>query len=265
MARQAPVTKTPTPAIHFFEWAGGGDGGFVSYYDKNATAQDGTKGANVKCPTPFSFLVLDELATVKGWHDSSDSGIYANEVRDTRGEVFVVKAFKGGVIASGFYSEIRDRVNAAGGYYTATVYVGFKENNQLKIGAIQFKGAALNAWVEFRKEAGGKLWENVVVVTGFVDGKKGSIKFRTPTFALKPVSKETDDAAGLLQEALKAYHVEYFARTRTEQAAHAPAAPTPTPVGEHQQHSPPDAPQQDGPPDQEPEMPPLRDDTDVPF
>lgn len=262
MARTAPVTKTPNPAAHFFEWAGGGDGGFVSYYDKEAVASDGQKGANVKCPTPFSFLVLDELATVKGWHDPSNSGIFANEVRDTRGEPMVVKAFKGGVIASGFYADIRDRVNAAGGYYTANIYIAFKEDGQLKIGAIQFKGAALNAWVEFRKQAGPKLWENAVVVTGFVDGKKGSIKFRTPVFALKPVSKEADDAAGKLQEALKTYHAEYFARTKSEQAAH---APTHAPTGEQPQQHPQEYPQQDAPPDMpEPDPAPPEDDN-IPF
>ena len=259
MSRIAPQTKTPNPAVHFFEWAGGGDGGHISYYDKNATAKDGGKGANVKCPTPFSFLVLDELATVKGWHDSSDSGIFANEVRDTRGEALVVKAFKGGVIASGFYADIKDRVNAAGGYYTSNIYVGFKEGGKLKIGAVQFKGAALNAWVEFRKGAGSKIWESAVIVTGFVDGKNGSVKFRTPTFTLKPVSKETDDEAGILQEALKAYHAEYFARTRTEQAAHAPTTAPATELS---------APIQDEPPvdpnfEPEPEATIL--DSDVPF
>ena len=261
MSRTAPPTKAPNPAVHFFDWVGGSDGGFVTYYDKNAgsTAKDAKKGANVKCPMPFSFLVLDELATVRGWHDASDSGISSNEVRDTRSEVLVVKAFKGGVIASGFYASIKDRVNAAGGSYTTNVYLGFKEDGRLKIGALQFKGAALNAWVNFRKEAGDALWKSAVVITGFESGKKGSIVFRTPTFALKPVAKETDDQAGVLQETLKAYHAEYFSRTKSEQAAHAPA-----PVGEHPQHSPQDAPQDDGPPDQEPE-PQQVSDSNEPF
>lgn len=212
MSRSAPTTdKAPNPAVHFFEWAGGAMGGFLQFWDKS-------QKQTVQCDPPFQFLALDELATVKGWHDASESGIFANEVRSTKSEPLTVKAFKGGILAEGYYADIKAAIHEAGGYYTASIYCAFKEDGRLKIGAVQFKGAALNAWVNFRKEAGGKIWEKAVVITGSEEGKKGSIKFKTPTFALKDVSEESNAAAKVLDEELQAYLYEYFSRTR-------PAAP----------------------------------------
>ena len=53
------------PATRFFEWKGE-TGGF-RYYDKEIDNEDGTKGARVQVSLPFYFLVLDTLATVKGY------------------------------------------------------------------------------------------------------------------------------------------------------------------------------------------------------
>ena len=214
MSRSAPTAdKSPNPAVHFFEWAGGATGGYLHYWDKE-------KKENVQCNLPFTFLALDELATVKGWNDASDSGIYSNEVRSTKAESLTVKAFKGGIIAEGLYSEIKDAVNTAGGRYVSSIYCAFREDGELSIGAVQFKGAALNAWVDFKKASGAKLWEKAVTITGSVEGKNGSVKYKTPTFILKDVSEDTNEAAKALDTLLQSYLTEYFSRTR-------PAAPAP--------------------------------------
>lgn len=87
MSRSNPTDGIKNPATRWFEWAGGDEGG-IKHYDKEAKA-------DVKVALPFTFLLLDELSTVKGWHEPSESGIYANEVRDTRQDALVVRAFKG--------------------------------------------------------------------------------------------------------------------------------------------------------------------------
>jgi len=256
MSRTAPVTKSQNPASRFYEWAGGSDGGAFTYYDKNIRGADDKQGANVLVKLPFAFIVLDELSTIRGWCDATESGIFANEVRDTVAEPFVVKSFDGPVIAEGFYRDIRDRVAAAGGRFTANIYIAYKDVDKLKIGAVQFHGAALNAWVEFRKTAGAAIYSKAVRVASFKEGKKGSIVFRTPVFGLLDCSKEADDAAGLLQEELKKYHAEYFSRTKQQAAA-------PTETGKVAPKAPASA-FDDGPPVSEPEPAPAESD-DVPF
>ena len=103
MSRSNPIEQTKNPCTRWHEWAGGDNGGMFGYYDKE-------KKAMVEVAGKFTFIVLDELSCVKGWHDASDSGISSNEVRDTKSEPLVVKAFKGGVLAEGLYAQIRDRI-----------------------------------------------------------------------------------------------------------------------------------------------------------
>ena len=223
MSRANPSDSAPNPAARWFEFDG--SNGTVRYYDKE-------QKKNVDLGSKFTFILIgDPLACIRGWHDASDSGIYSNEVRDTRQETFVVKAFKGGILAEGLYAAIRDRVKAMGGHFVANLYCGFKnEKGELTIGSIQFKGAALNAWVDFQKECptdkkNVKLyWTKAVKINGFVEGKKGTIKFRVPKFELADITDKTNTEALTLETVLQAYLKSYFSRTRIQQVAQ-PAAP----------------------------------------
>lgn len=216
MSRSNPVDNSPNPATRWFEWDG--SEGNIRYYDKAAKE-------TVTVDLPFTFMLLDQLACVKGWHDSSESGIFSNEVKDTRAETLVVKAFKGGVLAEGFYSAIRDKIIAQGGHFTSNCYIAFKpsgddsEDATLAIGSLQFKGAALSSWMEFAKKRRADLYTSAIRITGFHEGKKGKIIFRVPTFALVPVSDEANAQATDLDRELQEYLKSYFGRTRVEQAA----------------------------------------------
>ena len=85
--------------------------------DKQFSFYDREKEANVLVPLPFKFVVLDELHTVKGWDDASQSAIYSNEVKYISKQEMTVKPFKGNEIAKGLYSLIKEKVRAAGGHY----------------------------------------------------------------------------------------------------------------------------------------------------
>ena len=210
MSRSNPSANAPNPSARWMEW--NGEKGGVRYYDKDAKV-------NVDVPLPFTFLLLDELACVRGWHDASQSGIYSNEVRDTTKDALVVKAFKGGTLAEGFYKAIKDRVNNEGGQFVANCYVAVKlENGTLTLCSIRFKGAALGAWMEFRKAHRGSLYEKAVRITGFTEGKKGRIVFRVPTFELKDVSSDTNRDAIALDKTLQAYLDGYLQRKTRDQA-----------------------------------------------
>lgn len=216
MSRSNPTETSSNPCTRWFEYAGGSDGGVVRYYDKEAAE-------NVVVGDNFAFLLLDELATVKGWHDGSDSGIYANEVRDTRQDVLVVKAFKGGELASGLYSQIRDRVGNFGGHFVMSCYIAYKDGGSYRLGNIGFKGAALSAWMEFKKSCGTKdgrkaFYVDAVRIDGYDEGQKGRVVFRTPKFKLAPVSDEANAEALKLDEELQAFLSDYLRRARIEQA-----------------------------------------------
>lgn len=210
MSRSNPNTGTSNPSTRWHEWAG--DKGIIKYYDK--TAQQ-----NVEVKLPFTFILLDETATVKGWHDASDSGIYANEVKDTRQDVLVVRAFKGGEIASGHYAAIRDRIGAMGGHFVANLYIAYRNGDDFAIGALQFKGAALKTWMEFRKQAKRDVYEQAITISKATKGKKGSITYFTPEFTSTKVSDASNAKAIELDKELQAYLTAYFARTKDSAAA----------------------------------------------
>lgn len=209
MSRSNPNVNAPNPAVRWFEW--NGEHGTVRYYDK-------TDKKNVEVPLPFTFLLFDELASVRGWHDASESGIYANEVRDTTKDVLVVKTFKGGTLAEGLYKAIKERVYTQGGQFVANCYVGVKLDVGLAICSLRFKGAALAAWMEFRRAHRSDLYDKAVRITGYTEGKKGRIVFRVPTFELKDVSAETNDQAIKLDKTLQDWLESYLQRKTHDQA-----------------------------------------------
>jgi hypothetical protein len=219
MSRSNPTEGTRNPSTRWFEWAGGADTGFVRYYDKD-------KKEHVRVDN-FTFILLDELATVQGWNDPSESALYANEVRDTRQDALVVKAFKGGELASGLYASIKDRIAAVGGHFVASCYIAYKDDT-LKLGNIRFKGATLGTWMEFKKQcptkkdASGKsvkaYFVDAVRIDGFEQMKKGGTTFRVPKFSLATLSEDTNKQAIALDGELQAFLSEYLKRPRSEAA-----------------------------------------------
>lgn len=224
MSRSNPTETARSPSARWFQFASGADGGFVRYYDKDAEKNiplgDAENGGR------FMFLLLDELATVNGWNDPSESAIFANEVRDTRQDTLVVRSFKGGELASGLYASIKDRIGAVGGHFVSSCYIAYKDGDILRIGNIRFKGAALSTWMEFKKQcpmkknAQGKnvkaYYVDAVKIEGFEQQKKGGTTFRVPKFLLVPLSEESNRQAAELDAELQAYLSEYLKRPRVE-------------------------------------------------
>lgn len=222
MSRSNPTENSnPNPATRWFEW--NGEHGVVRYYDKDAKK-------NVDVGSDFTFILLDQLGSVRGWHDASDSGIYSNEVKDTRQEAMVVKAFKGGTLAEGIYKDIKDRVNNAGGQFVANCYIAFKNGGTaLAIGSLRLKGAALGTWMEFSKAHRAELYKKAIRIHGFTEGKKGRIVFRMPVLSLADISPATDAQAIALDQALQEFLDCYFKRTKREQVEDHDDAADPAP------------------------------------
>lgn len=186
------------PATKFFDWKSNDK--CFSYYDKE-------KKENVLVPLPFKFLVLDELHTVKGWNDATQSAIYSNEVKFIGTETMTVKPFKGNEIAKGLYKDIKEKVKSAGGHYVKSIYIMLEDGS---LANLQLKGSSVQKWGEFTQKTRNRLPDEWVVVEKAVDGKKGAVKFTTPEFKFHKSLSEgeaqmADEAFNILESYLKTY------------------------------------------------------------
>jgi len=194
MARSdAYATTAQSPVKKYLSWSSNEK--CFTYWDKEAKE-------NKKLPIPVKFIHYDEMATIKGWHDASGSGIYSNEVKSTKNEPFSVRAFKGGEIANGLYQDIKSKVNSAGGDYHVSLYAELNG----EIVNFSFKGAALMTWSDFAKENRKSFLGNYINVVGALDAKKGSVKYSTPVFQIgASIEASASDLADKNYDGLKDY------------------------------------------------------------
>jgi len=208
--KQAFAQPQSNPATKFLNWKSNDK--CFSYYDKD-------KEENVSVPLPFKFLVLDELASVKGWSDSLTGTIVSNEVKFISKEPMTVKCYHKNVkgekatteIAKGLYKDIKEKVNSAGAKYHKSIYVMLEDGT---LANIQLKGASVQKWGEFTQKTKNRLPEEWVVVEKAVDGKKGAVKFTTPDF--KFLCSLNDDEMSLADDVfnvLEAYLKTYLAKS----------------------------------------------------
>lgn len=215
MARSdAYNTKAQSPVTLYASWSSNEKA--FSFYNKE-------KGENELLKLPLKLVHLDEMATIKGYHDASQSGLYSNEVRSTRNEVLNVRSFKTGEIVSGIYADIKAKVQAAGGKYNQSIY--FYHNGNII--NISLQGAALQAWSEFTKDArkNRSLLDNYILIEAAADMKKGSVKYSIPVFKVgTTIAKEDSKASDASYDTLNAYFAERYKDSKEEQNAQ-PVAP----------------------------------------
>ncbi len=175
--------------------------GAVSFYDKESQE-------NVNVPTPLEFIVLDQLATVKGWSDTDESGYWSNEVRSVGHDILNVRTSKG-LKDAGLWRDIKAKPSVAGAKYHSSIYIATKGKDGLEINNLSLTGAALNAWIEFTQK--NKITTNKVVLSGWADAKKGSVSYKTPVFEAVPMGDAEKEEAIALDEQLQVYLTEYLA------------------------------------------------------
>lgn len=163
MSLSNPTANAVNPSQKFIEFR---DGGF-RYYDK-------LKKENVSIPLPITFTVLDELSTVTGYDEPNKCGIFSNEVWSLAKTKLLVKSFKGGEIAHGYYSAIKDTVKANGGRYTKSVYAYMDG----EIVNFKFSGACVAPWIDKKFD----VTKNSVKVEKLGEGKKGKTEYQFPIF-----------------------------------------------------------------------------------
>lgn len=195
------------PAKRFIEFSGSKK--IYSYYDKE-------KKENIELKVPFQVIILDQLATIKGYDSEAESGIYSQEVRSTTDTPLTVKNFKGDLIAQGFYQDIKGKLN--GGKYTKSVYAVMVDKNGVgDLVNIAVKGSGLSPWIDAEKaaKANGINLNSGVVLTLDVNPeqkKKGATKYYEPMFEFKalPDGKDKDAATQIDAEVLQPYLEQYL-------------------------------------------------------
>lgn len=197
-----PVQKSSNPAARFLEWKS--DEQKFAYYDKE-------KKTNIFVDLPITFLVLEEYHTVKGFSDSDQTGIYANEVLQTGIDELEVKTFKGRTIAKGIYKDIKSIVDTAGGRYHKSIYAVTKEAELVNI---SFKGACVSKWSDFTaKGAWKRLKDEWVTISESEQLQKGKVKYSVPVFRFdKSLSSKEVEMVTPFAEELVEYMSGYMAK-----------------------------------------------------
>lgn len=209
-------TSTINPTTRWFEWSG--STGQLKYYDRD-------KGENIFIELPFRFLVLDQLSTVTGYSDETQSGIWANEVRDLRLEPLTVRT-KQGTIGTGLYDTVK---SLKGVRFTKSIYIAYYgDEGELLIGNLKATGASLSAWIEFSR--GKNVYDGAVSLTKSVQAKKGATKYFIPVFeVVDKITEDTNSKAVELDKKLQRYLNEYLAFEPVEQEVGSFTAPPSSP------------------------------------
>jgi hypothetical protein len=199
-------SESKNPCTRFLEWKS--DNKNFSYYDKD-------KKENIPISLPFTFLVLKEMHTVKGWHDGSESAIYANEVEKIGKDKLTVKSFKGGLIATGVYKDIKEVISGQGAHYSKSIYCMDMEGNIINI---QLKGSCVQSWGDFTQKSRVRLSDEWVTVNEVEEKQKGKVKYTVPIFSyLKSISKEEDNKSEEAYSSLEEYFGEYLSEKVIEE------------------------------------------------
>ena len=120
-----------------------------------------------------------------------------------------VKPFKGNEIAKGLYKDIKEKIVAAGGHYTRSIYIMLEDGS---LANIQLKGSATQQWGDFTQKTRSRLADEWIIVKDTKDGKKGAVKFSMPNFTFEKslTDKEctmADNCFDILEAYLKTYLV----------------------------------------------------------
>jgi hypothetical protein len=189
--------SAPSPVKRYYQWGSEVKG--FKWYDKEAKEN--------KVEFPLSVAFITSRSTVRGWHDLTESSIYANEVKNTAQEplsVYSSKPDKKGntLLATGIYKNIKGDLQ--GGHFEKVLYA-YQEG--VGVVKINLKGSALQAFSNFEKDnKRDVLFDNLLTIKTFESAKKGATKYTVPNFELGgAISKDLDVKANEAYKEVVAY------------------------------------------------------------
>lgn len=205
--------KPVNPCKKFIEFKG--NSGVFQYWDKSTEK-------NIEVEKPVKFIVLDELATITGFSDQFQCGVYSNEVHSLTNELMSVRTFKGGQKIVGKYADIKGEIASMGGKFCKSVYAALiGKGNVLELVNFQLKGAALSAWVNYSGDKTG----GAVQVIKCMDGKKGAVTYKIPVFEQVTYDPDLMKQAIMMDRNLQAYLADYAQHNLIKAETEQPDAP----------------------------------------
>lgn len=204
------------PAQHFFQWSG--SLGQLTWYDKE-------NKKNVQVKLPFSFIVLDQLATITGYSKSDESGFWSNEVRNIKKDELFVRTKKG-PFEAGYYDNLTQTMKR-GGKYAKSIYIAHKIGEEWVIGNIKAHGSALSAWIEFTKIHNAEKGKISMAKGEAQDAPTG--RFYPPAFTFEKWSDEEYQTAVKLDRELQIYLSQYLSTPKVDDDGYSMGEPTDTP------------------------------------
>lgn len=198
-------TLTQNPASKFIEWSG--DLNTFFYFDKE-------KKEKVLLNSDLYIISLDQLTTISGFSEKNNSGIWANEIKDLKNDILIVKC-KSGILISGKYDEIKEKLSNLGAKYTKSVYAAIiipQENSIPKLELVNFKfhGSSVAPWIEAKVGDDGSV---IVLKKGTEQKKKGKTVYYEPIIIKTKVREDILEKAISLDKELQLYLKKYFSKT----------------------------------------------------
>ncbi len=191
--------RQTNPASMFIEWSG--SKGKFYFYDKELKE-------NVQFEERIYIVPLDELSTIKGYHDQSQSGIYSNEVKNISKDKLIVKAFKAGVIASGLYTDIKGELE--GGKFGKSIYAALvsEDGKDLTLVNFQLYGSSLGSFIDAKVNIDNG---NVIsLAPSTKELKKGNTIYFAPDIKKHEIRKDILDRCVQMDIGLQAYLDSYL-------------------------------------------------------
>ena len=203
--------RLKNPAKKFISWSG--SKGKFYYYDSE-------NEVNVFFETDIYVIPLDELSTIKGFHDRSQSGIYSNEVKNTTKEPLIVKSFKGGTIATGLYQDIKGKLE--GGDYAKSVYCAMiipvvGDKTELELVNLSLHGSSIGPWIDAKISVDSG---NVIILKPSTEQlKKGATIYFAPKIVKSKVRQDILERCIQMDVELQEYLKGYLSKPieKTEQ------------------------------------------------
>ena len=204
------------PATKYLNWKSSAKA--FTFWNKQAEKEE------VVDPSSLSFVVLDQLNTVKGFDEKAMSGLWSNEVRSIGKDELSVRN-KDGIVVTGLYKDIKGKHD---GKFTKSVYVlGKIGDGDHELMNLQFSGAALSSWFTFCEATGNVETDIAISATKVAEGKKGAVTYYYPEFSVvaSAISPATSEKANEADETLQAYLTTYFGGGEPETAEPEESAP----------------------------------------
>lgn len=168
------------------------------------------------------FVVLEEMTSVSGYSQKANKGIWSNEVLDLKHEKLQVR-IGNEIEYEGYWSEIKDAVNGAGGKFTNVVIALLPSNEIVRF---LFSGAACSGWIGKRFNPMAR--QCGVKFAGTTEEQTGSIKYNVPTFEPIELTEDQKKVAIKKWEELDAWLGQRNEHNQeTSHDEHAQAAPEP--------------------------------------